>query len=256
MLQLVSCRWHRQTLITLTNKSMKSNVSHLGGPTAQGILKRSSAGSTLISCIVAAILVIVIAGLTAPMVIRSPKRPNQTEAVNNARQIGMALFEFQEDYGQMPDAATIDKVRQSNATDLKLGSKSSNDFLRQLIASRIAQSEPMFYARISGTRKPDGVITGASALAKGECGFVYFTGTTKETNPSRPLLVTPLIPGTNRFDPKPFDGKAVMLKGDNSVTSLPIVKATGRVMVNGQNLMDPANPIWEGKPPVVALPEL
>jgi hypothetical protein len=45
------------------------------------------------------------------------------------------------------------------------------------------------------------------------------------------------------------------LKGDNSVTSLPIVKATGRVMVNGQNLMDPTHPIWGGRPPFIALPE-
>lgn len=234
---------------------MKSSSSNQYRSIHQVIVKRSPAGSTLISCIVAAILILMIAGLTAPMVIRCPKKSEQTEAVNNARQIGMALFEFQEEFGQMPDAATIDKVRQEFPTDLKLGTKSSNDFLRQLIASGIAQSEPMFYAKISGTRKPDGIITGTSALAKGECGFVYFTGTTNETNPSRPLLITPLIPGTDRFDPKPFNGKAVMLKGDNSVTSLPIVKATGRVMVNGQNLMDPTHPIWGGRPPFIALPE-
>ena len=234
---------------------MKSNSSNPYRLIHQVIVKRSPAGSTLINCIAAAIVILLIAGLTAPMVIRCPKKADQTEAVNNARQIGMALSEFQEQFGQMPDANTIEKVRQKFPTDLNLGAKSSNDFFRQLIASGIAQSETMFYAKIVGTHKPDGIITGASALAKGECGFAYFTGTTLETNPSRPLVVTPLIPGTNRFDPKQFDGKAVMLKGDNSVTSLPIVKSTGRVMVDGHDLMDPANPIWGGKPPVIALPE-
>lgn len=234
---------------------MKTNIDLHDGPTAHVSLKRSSAGSTIINCIVVAFLVIVIAGLTAPMVIRCPKKSDQTEAVNNARQIGMALFEFQDEFGQMPDAGTIEKVRQTSTMDLKLGAKTSNDFFRQLIASGIAQSEQMFYAKTAGTHKPDGIITGSSALAKGECGFTYFTGATKQCNSGRPIVATPLIPGTNRFDPKPFDGKAVILKADNSVTSVPIVKSTGRVMINGQDLMDPVNPIWEGKPPVIALPE-
>jgi hypothetical protein len=64
-----------------------------------------------------------------------------------------------------------------------------------------------------------------------------------------------MISGTDRFDPKPFDGKAVILKLDNSVTSVPINK-NGHVIVDGKNLFDPANPIWKGKPPVIAWPEL
>jgi hypothetical protein len=167
----------------------------------------------------------------------------------------LALFEFQDEFGQMPNPTTIDRVCQSFTTDLKLGTKSSNDFFRQLLASGITQGEQMFYAKISSSRKPDGVITGASALAKGECGFAYFAGATKESAPSRPLVITPLICGTNRFDSERFNGKAVMLKADNSVTSLPIVKKTGKVMINGKDLMDPTHPIWEGKPPFIALPE-
>ena len=64
-----------------------------------------------------------------------------------------------------------------------------------------------------------------------------------------------MIPGTDRFDLKAFDGEAVMLKLDNSVTSLPIDK-NGHVQINGGKLMDPANPIWDGKPPVIAWPAL
>ena len=73
-------------------------------------------------------------------------------------------------------------------------------------------------------------------------------------SPSRPLVVTPLIPGTDRFDPKPFDGKAVILKMDNSVTSIPIQK-DGHVLLNGRNILDPGHPIWDGKPPVIVWPE-
>ncbi len=186
---------------------------------------------------------LVLAGLTAPMVIRCPKKADQTEAVNNARQIGLALFEFDAEYGKFPDATTIAAVQASVPTRLNLGTKTSNDFFRQLLAGGIAQSEVMFYAKIAGTRKPDGVVTQGEALKKGECGFAYLAGLSSKGNPSRPLIVTPLIPGTDRFDPKKFDGKAVILKMDNSVTSMPIDK-DGHVMMAGKNLLDPTNPVW------------
>ena len=64
-----------------------------------------------------------------------------------------------------------------------------------------------------------------------------------------------MIPGTDRFDPKPFEGKAVLLRMDNSVTSLPIQK-DGHVLLYGKNLFDPTNPIWDGKPPVIVWPDL
>ena len=53
----------------------------------------------------------------------------------------------------------------------------------------------------------------------------------------------------------PFGGKAVMLNVNYGMRSLPIDK-DGHVIINGMNLMDPANPIWEGNPPVIAWPDL
>ena len=178
-----------------------------------------------------------------------------SESVNNARQIGMALFEFEAEYGKFPDATTINAVREATETLLPLGTKTSNDYFRQLIGSGIAQSEPMFYAKIKGTHKPDGRTDSADALAKGEVGFTYLAGLSAEGNPSRPLVVAPMIPGTDRFDSTAFEGKAILLKMDNSVTSAPIQK-DGHVLVNGKNLFDPTNPIWEGKPPVIVWPDL
>ena len=101
---------------------------------------------------------------------------------------------------------------------------------------------------------PPNVIAGAKALEKGECAFTYFLGASILDNPSRPLAVAPMIPGTDRFDPKPFEGKAVILRIDNSVTSLRIDKM-GHVNYGGGNLMDPSNLIWDGHPPVIAWPE-
>ncbi len=173
----------------------------------------------LIGIGIASVLLVLAGGLTMPMMIRSRKNPGQTEAVNNARQIGLALFEFESEYGKQPDGSTIATVRAKTSTDLDLGKTSSNEIFRQLIAAGITTGEQMFYAEIDGTRSPDNVITKGEALKKGECGFTYFLGAKATDNPSRPLLATPMIPGTDRFDPKRFKGKVVILKIDNSVTS-------------------------------------
>jgi hypothetical protein len=54
---------------------------------------------------------------------------------------------------------------------------------------------------------------------------------------------------------EPFHDKAVVLKLDNSVTSMPINGAR-HVMSNGMNLLDPANPIWGGEEFTTAWSEL
>ncbi|MEO5715412.1 MAG: hypothetical protein ABIT37_18180 [Luteolibacter sp.] len=190
-----------------------------------------------------------------PVVIRSHRNSELTEAINNARQIGFALFEFDTEYGRFPDATTTSPVRRKAGTLLPLGVKTSNDFFRQLIASGLVVSERMFFAKIAGAREADNWIEGAHALEKGECGFAYLAGLSIQGNPGRPVVVTPLIPGTDRFDRTKFDGRAVILKIDNSVTSVPIDR-DGHVMMFGKNLLDPTNPIWgEGDKFTIAWPE-
>jgi hypothetical protein len=186
---------------------------------------------------------------------RRGRNHDQSDTVSNARQIGLALFEFESAYGQMPGPETIEKLKRETGSDLLLGTKSSNDFFRQLFAAEVVQSEQIFYAKGEGIHKPDNVFSGNKALGKGECGFTYFTGGTEISDPNRPLAAAPMIPGTNRFDPEPFDGKAVFLKADNSVQSLPIHKESGHVVIHGKNLMDPQHPVWQGKPPIIAWPD-
>ena len=205
---------------------------------------------------IVAILAVAIYGMTRPHTIICRKSPAQTEAVSNARQIGLALSEFQSNYGKMPDASTVDLVKLDTNTDLNLGTKSSNDFFRQLFATGITQSESIFYAKIEGSQKPDDIFTKTEALKKGECGFTYFPGALKTDNPSRPVAATPMIPGTDRFDPEPFKGKAIILRADNSVSSYQILLKTGHATIHGNNLMDPTNPVWDGYPPVIAWPDL
>jgi hypothetical protein len=179
--------------------------------------------------------------LSAPMVFRSRKASDQIKALSNARQIGSALFEFESEFGKYPEASGA--------------SVTSNEVFRQLFTSNIRNNEKMFYAWVSGTKMPDENMAGAELLKKGECGFTYFMGAKATDNPSRPIVVTPMIPGTDRFDPKPFEGKAVILRLDNSVTSMTINK-DGHVMLDGRNLLDPGHPIWGGHAPAIAWPDL
>lgn len=187
----------------------------------------------------------------------------RSESINNLRQIGLALFEFDTTYGRFPDSGTIANLKRDFPdSTVPLGTSSSNDFFRQLLVSEICASEQMFYSRSPGpgrVRKPDNRFDGSFALEKGECGFAYIAGlTTTSHPPETPIVVSPLVPGKLVFDYKfckeYLDGKAVILRIDNSVTSLPVDKS-GKVVLNGKDLFDPSQPFWGGKAPDVKWPE-
>jgi hypothetical protein len=73
------------------------------------------------------------------------------------------------------------------------------------------------------------------------------------------LVVTPLIRGTDRFDPRPFNGVAIVLcidgAGSRSGPVFPINKHGEVIDSSGKHILDPANPIWGGEVPVIAWPE-
>jgi hypothetical protein len=144
----------------------------------------------------------------------------RTEALNNIRQLGMSLFEFDSEYGQFPGASTIAMVKEDTGTDHDLGDASSNEIFRQLIAVGLKSEQPFYFATsTSKARKPDNIITRGRALEHGECTLGYVVGQTSLGDPSRPVVFGPLIPATRRFDPKSFKGKAVILRLDNSATA-------------------------------------
>jgi type II secretory pathway pseudopilin PulG len=198
-----------------------------------------------------------LAGLTAPMVIRCPKKADQTEATSNLRQIGLALTEFERDYGSFPNDETAKRVKENHPSDIDLNGSSSNALFRQLFAAEITQSEQMFYANISGSRKPDGLIMPGHILVKDEVSFGYIAGLSTEGNPARPIAFCPIIPGTKKFDPKPFDGKAVILRVDNSVTSMNINKDGYAVYGNKTLFETGEDTVWgNNEIPDIRYPEL
>jgi prepilin-type N-terminal cleavage/methylation domain-containing protein len=191
-------------------------------------------GFTLVELLVVIVIIAALAGLTAPMVIRQRKKADQTEAVSNARQIGMALFDFDTEYGGFPDATTAATVAANTATTASTDTKANGRF-RQLFLAGITTSEPMFYAKTAFTVKPDGDISTpanrSKALENGECGFAMIvnsddTAMSSAGNSNRILLAAPLdktLTG-EKFDKDPYDSKAVLLRLDNSVSSVTIAQ--------------------------------
>lgn len=178
------------------------------------------------------------------------QKSRQLLAVNNLRQIGLALFEFETEYGSFPNAETAVAVKEATETKANFKEDTANDCFYQLIASGIAQSDRIFSLEIPAPgahpdpKQPDHIE---------KCAFAYLSGMTAAGNPQRPLAVAPLLDGKWTFDPAVFGGRAVVLCVDNSVRSFPIEK-DGRVLINGLDIFDPDQPFWAGKEPQVKWP--
>ena len=234
------------------------------GHLARGRIKRSAGalggGGLAIAGLItgylmtAVIMLATFAGVTAPLVIKQRKKGNQIEAVNNLKCIGLVLLQFEADYGKYPDDSTAAVVAEITETEPVTGN-SSNAYFRQLIRAGIIDTEIIFHARTPHSRQPDDKTDGGHALEPGECVFAYISNLKSSAGTPRPLAMAPFVPGTSRFDPQPFDGKAVILWTDGSVRTLPIDRRTGAALLDGTSLFDPAHPFWGGTPPVIALPE-
>jgi hypothetical protein len=193
--------------------------------------------------------------LLSPVILRSKKAPNRTEAIHNLKQIHVALINFEADYGRFPDATIIADVQSKTHTSLALGTVSSNDYFRQLIATG-TKSEKIFWAKTPSTpRRPNDVL-GPDALKKGECSFAYVAGLASSDDPGIPVAMTPMIAGTDEFDPNVFGDKAIVLRIDGSVMAETIRTDNSKVSIRGgKTLLDPSLPYWRGKAPDLKWPE-
>jgi len=70
------------------------------------------------------VVVLIFCMLSLPLLIRKKRDRGQTEAASNARQIGLALLEFEVEYGKFPDESTATKIREKRGTHVHLGSAS------------------------------------------------------------------------------------------------------------------------------------
>jgi prepilin-type N-terminal cleavage/methylation domain-containing protein len=196
-------------------------------------------GFTLVELLVVIVIIAALAGLSAPMILRQQKAAARTEAVSNSKQMGLALLEFDQEFGSFPDTETREAVEDATGTQLNFGGGSANDYFRQLIAT-IVTSEDIFYCKTSYTREPDNDISPGNALEGGEVGFGYVMlsqtlAQNTSGNSGRPVLVAPLLnaQSTWEFDPDPFGGMAVVYRLDNSAKS-PRIRETDNYVTVGQ----------------------
>lgn len=177
---------------------------------------------------------------------------HRTRAVMKMRQIGLALFEFETEYGFFPSAQTAVTVKEATDYEGELGAETANDCFFQLVAAGILNNVGIFQLGNEGEpRDPARKPVAADRLEK--CSFAYLPARNAAGHPGRPIVVAPLIKGTTLFDPKPFGGKAVILKRDNSVTSVDIDEE-GHAVIDGRDLFDPGQPYWKGEEPTVKWP--
>lgn len=200
---------------------------------------RRTQGFTLVELLVVMVIIAALAGLSAPVIMKQRKNADRTEATSNVKQIGLALMEFDSEYGSFPDNNTAEDVKEATGTDLNFSGTFSNDYFRQLLAAGLKSEKP-FYCKTAYTKKPDDVITQTKALEAGEVGFGYIMISQTEAqnssgNPGRPVVVAPLYNAQTdwTFDPDPFGEKAVILRLDNSASSVTIRTDNKFVMVGG-----------------------
>ena len=113
-------------------------------------------GFTLVELLVVIAIIAALAALSTPVVLKQQKKAAATEAVNNAKQHFILLFEFDQDNGKYPGDSTTMSTGAVAAT-------SSAAFKEFFIASQI-DSEDIFYAKTGWSVKPDGDIGAAPPL--------------------------------------------------------------------------------------------
>ncbi|BDS08062.1 hypothetical protein NT6N_31020 [Oceaniferula spumae] len=165
------------------------------------------------------------------------RKADMIQAMNNSKQLFLLMVEFDDDYGSFPSDTTADSDK-----DLKgYKGKYSNDYLGQFFAGGYVQSEEIFFAKGGSTtdKKPDNdFTTKAKTLEAGECGFAYIKGQSTSDRFGRALLCAPMIGKGLKFDPRPYNGRAIVLRIDGSVTTYPIDKNGDAILPSGKKLFD------------------
>jgi prepilin-type N-terminal cleavage/methylation domain-containing protein len=198
-------------------------------------------GFTLVELLVVIAIIATLAGVGVPVIMRGRIQGFLSEATQNSKQVGMALFNFEREYGAYPENDTAEKVKESNPdSGMELGNTYSNDYFRQLLAAGTIDSENSFFAKTTYTGKPDNSMKGKEALKAGECGFAYIMATESVAISSSAKSRTPLVAAAvyngatdGSFDLDVYDRKAVVFRLDSSASVESIRPSDKKVLVGG-----------------------
>lgn len=195
---------------------------------------------------------------------RGSHRRDLVNAISNAKQIYLALSDFEADHGFFPDDQTA-----THASNLKPFTGSfSNDYLGQLIAGGYTRNEDIFMApnRHYKSLRTDTVISPPGhILEKNECGFSYVMvedkgkrrGLNSKDNGAIPILAAPMLNPWGTCDAATFNNRGVYLRVDGSARSERLRSSDGKInLPGGMTLFDTgSSTAWGSLKAVVLLPE-
>lgn len=210
---------------------------------------RMQSGFTLVELLVVIAIIVTLAGVATPVLIGQKKNGDRAEAIQNAKQIGLALFNFENDNGKYPDDSTVDLL-DDDAIISSAGD--ANEYFSQLIAGGYVDQESPFYCVTSFSVKPDNnKATAGEILKAGENGFSYVmrsagVGLSSAVNSAVPIVVAPsAFEADGTYDRNVFNKKAVVLRIDMSVTD-PTINEDKEIVASGNDLFDPGTgTVWD-----------
>ena len=184
-------------------------------------------GFTLVELLVVIAIIAALAALSTPVVLKQQKKASLAEAVNNAKQIGYLMKDYDDSFGNYP---LLDDTQDTTAP---AAVTTANQIWGKFFQLSLIDVEEVFYAKTSWNRKPDGdADTVARFCAPGESGFGYISGLSASNNGRAPVVVAPQAAAgaSVTFDGGAFGGSMVYLCVDGSVQTAP-VKLDGTVSV-------------------------
>ncbi len=180
------------------------------------------AAFTLIELLVVITIIGILAGIALPVYSSIQERGNQTKALSNAKQIGLALKLYASDNdGNFPQGP---KGSDPSVSDPSVLPANANVALRFLLPDYIT-TESIFYVPKSAwtLSEPDDDINGANKLNTGENHWAYVPKLNDTSNPRFPLLADGFSTtvGVYSSDPAQKGGiwkgkKAIVIRVDQS----------------------------------------
>ena len=216
-------------------------------------------GFTLTELLAVMAILVVLAGIAPASIFKSLKRAALAQAINNAKQVKLALDSFATDFdGQYPSDDTGEYVLEGGT-----GSTYSNDYFGQMFFAGVTESEKIFWVKNSAVAskfapdnkvKEGGKVQPDLVLQEGDVHWAYITDQTNLDTGSRPLILEGYTRGTSEWDPNIWDRKVIIGHIDGSFRALPMRASDGKVLDGSRkDILSAQADAWDGEDPTKLL---